>query len=70
MNEDVLKPCPFCGSHDVRWDGPDMKWLACAECNCEGPTYHLSVGDDTPKGVIQLWNMRAIRDELLAEDTP
>lgn len=52
-----LKPCPFCGSHQVDLFGDDeLGWLArCADC-------HASAGDcDTKTETIEAWNTRAER---------
>jgi Lar family restriction alleviation protein len=50
-----LKPCPFCGSADLRADPEDMlvtTWVTCNKCGSQGPY------GDTPKGAIEAWNKR------------
>jgi len=57
-----LKPCPFCGSTDLKaYDcfgqthpkRKSMLWIVdCMNCDCMGPL------SETKKGVIKLWNTR------------
>lgn len=34
--ENKLKPCPFCGSLDVEFDGV-FGCVCCMKCHCQGP---------------------------------
>ncbi len=49
------KPCPFCGSSDMKLygHGQDWKFVTCSDCGADGPE-ELSA-DDAKAG----WNRRA-----------
>jgi len=50
-----LKPCPFCGSHDVFINFPDSEhifWGQCEDCDCE------TGWKDTEELAIKAWNTR------------
>ena len=50
---DELKPCPFCGSKEVRADKDGMWWtVGCTDCFAEGPS------DLGESGAIAAWNER------------
>lgn len=53
-----LKPCPFCGSKNVKVHGYDKFWVECEECNCEGPSPSTGVFYDE-ESAIAAWNRRA-----------
>lgn len=59
---DELKPCPFCGSDNVRMDTDyGVYFVLCVNCQTEGP-------DDPDKSTaIKLWNGRPIEAPLLRE---
>lgn len=51
---DILKPCPFCGSENVKSGGDDKvvgSW--CLNCGASGPNGYLTVNGDHD------WNARA-----------
>jgi len=51
---EALKPCPFCGSTDVRVIDDDGYWhVECAECPV------MTRADTFPAAVIEDWNLRA-----------
>lgn len=68
-----LKPCPFCGSADVRIaTGANLSWVAvkyrgnirvvcCAECGVNGGVFNtLSITEEkAEKAAIESWNRRA-----------
>ncbi|MDW7643420.1 MAG: Lar family restriction alleviation protein [Desulfuromonadales bacterium] len=50
-----IRPCPFCGEHDVEWDAdeehvPVLHWVYCPECQCTSPT------GVTHEDVVEMWN--------------
>jgi len=50
-----LKPCPFCGSDNVRaWDNS----VTCRECDASGPDLGHCVGDKCREASIVAWNTR------------
>lgn len=50
-----LKPCPFCGSHDIRPAGATPHhYHRCQNCGCEGPVFST-----TPELAVEAWNRRA-----------
>jgi Lar family restriction alleviation protein len=54
MTEQTLKPCPFCGSDDVIFEGiPGCVSVVCEICEC------VKVGYDNHEQAIQAWNQRA-----------
>lgn len=64
MTEELLKPCPFCGSELVFLDEPitpDSYAVFCnGECGAVGPE------DEDGNTAIELWNLRPIEDTLRA----
>ena len=52
-----LKPCPFCGSSDLKFVRAPDNWIRCANCGAQGPmaTYACAA-----------WNRR-VPDPALAE---
>lgn len=63
-----LRPCPFCGSDDLRIDGG---FVRCNNCECDGP-YHEEMDEsdeDSIEGIAEKWNTRAAdaRADKLAE---
>ena len=49
-----LKPCPFCGSYDQRFNSAyGLCWYTCEDCGCEGPD------GDNEQEAIEAWNRRA-----------
>ena len=62
MTDDIdLKPCPFCGCHQVFPEAPALgrhTWtVRCDDCDAEGP-YARTKGDDGDLEAIDLWNAR------------
>ena len=59
--ESELKPCPFCGSSDVKLqvagDAQHIVVVECGDCNAQGPTVALIVEDCHSKAAA-LWNDR------------
>ena len=53
MNE-KLKPCPFCGSHDVHCSSNNIVVILCKKC---GAYFRIRIGNDK-NSVIELWNRR------------
>ncbi|MBN2684381.1 MAG: Lar family restriction alleviation protein [Pontiellaceae bacterium] len=48
-----LKPCPFCGSTELRVFRPAPElWVYCTVCSASGPTA------EGEKGAAAKWNMR------------
>ena len=47
-----LKPCPFCGSENIRIMGNSNFWCMCDQCGVETQTY------DTEEELIEAWNAR------------
>ena len=53
-----LKPCPACGSYDVKMHvyGSSQKAVECKKCHCRGPMVEPgSTGDDFAEAT-RLWN--------------
>jgi len=57
MEDDELKPCPFCGSKDIQihdWASAQiLPFVACDECGAAGPS------DRDALEAQELWNLRA-----------
>lgn len=51
-NMKELKPCPFCGSENIRIMGNSNFWCMCDQCGVETQTY------DTEEELIEAWNAR------------
>jgi Lar family restriction alleviation protein len=48
-----LKPCPFCGSEDVRrTKTEEFRWILCHKCGCS------STFAKSPSVAIRRWNRR------------
>ena len=60
MNEERLKPCPFCGG-EARVTGYKSFWIVCKECLSESTVF------DTKNEAIKAWNRRTC-DLHLEED--
>ncbi len=60
-----LKPCPFCGSKDLRpvFEGQYDHCIECRCCGAMGPDPH----DQRDKSKVITWDSRPIEDELMAE---
>ena len=72
--EEYLKPCPFCGSTEVKvigsaqthqsWIVPEarghLRCVACGECGCNGGIYNVkALGESTAREkAIESWNTR------------
>jgi Lar family restriction alleviation protein len=57
-----LKPCPFCGSHDVYLlrDGDKdelVGWVTCCDCEGSGPIVDTDI---TEENVAAKWNTRNV----------
>jgi len=55
-----LKPCPFCGCIDIKYDNCDSgsgEWLYCTEC---GAT--IKIPYNSAEVLYELWNKRAVTD--------
>lgn len=69
MNNQKLKPCPFCGGASLRFDTdtvhPDnihMAWVECNgdECECRGPrAFWFDDMSEAKANAAELWNKRA-----------
>ena len=61
MTTKILCPCPFCGSHNLRFDGGmlaiDGDWIMCIDCYAKGP---FGMGE---KEALDCWNRRAEKTE-------
>lgn len=69
---DEIKPCPFCGWHDVELDEIDRQCYAvcCPDCEAIGP---VSRHPDPFKGqhaAIAKWNRRVMSPDQQIEWTP
>ena len=51
--DEVLKPCPFCGSKAILAKPYTRTWIVCADCLAETSTY------TTIEEAIEAWNRRA-----------
>jgi Lar family restriction alleviation protein len=69
MAEDQLKPCPFCGSSDLKeesgacidyHDGTSHQdgWIGCKGCGAWGPNVEL-INEEPYQKVREAWNRRA-----------
>lgn len=59
-----LLPCPFCGSVQLRPDGPRSIWIHCCGCGADGPEIVRSYMNTTSREeairkAIAAWNRRA-----------
>jgi hypothetical protein len=52
-----VKPCPFCGSNDVRYN-PMKLAIVCEGCGCEGPPVAGEDAHDEAKLCLTAWNTR------------
>lgn len=65
MNGHDLKPCPFCGSGNVRLvefldgEGDRVFAVGCEGCGCNG-TPHIPLMDDARPAAIASWQRRAL----------
>ena len=63
-----MKPCPFCGSNDIRWSA-HTGWghrFHCMGCHAVGPPGGIEQGDNAKattalrnEAATRLWNRRA-----------
>jgi hypothetical protein len=53
VNEDALKPCPFCGGEARAEQGAATAWVECSTPGCGGEQWH-----DTLEDATLLWNAR------------
>lgn len=51
--DEVLKPCPFCGSKAIQVRPHTRFWIVCENCLAEIATYA------TKEDAIEAWNRRA-----------
>jgi Lar family restriction alleviation protein len=60
LNAARLKPCPFCGSQDVklREFEPECFVVACDGCNAEGGYNNSENESTTPEEAVSFWNDR------------
>ena len=54
-----IKPCPFCGSTDIKLHDEISHAVWCQECFAEMPSIDI-------ESAVELWNTRPIEDELRA----
>ena len=54
-----MKPCPFCGSTDIKLHDEITHAVWCQECFAEMPSIDI-------ESAVELWNTRPIEDELRA----
>lgn len=68
-----LKPCPFCGSNDLREESSGLIeaykhyqhcYIECISCGCEAG--HVDLEGDYQE-VMEKWNNRSLEDKLEAE---
>lgn len=55
MSDTELKPCPFCGSTDIKphnHEREPINWFVCGRCSAEGP-------GGLKEDPVKLWNKRA-----------
>jgi Lar family restriction alleviation protein len=59
-----LKPCPFCGSSDIRVGGEtnDLTYVWCGNCQCETDVYM------TAGRAIRVWNARIKQANEVSEE--
>ena len=61
-NDLTLKPCPFCGSTDIRLNAPGARFdYYCNTCEASGPKTTLS-----KENAREMWNQRGPASDLLA----
>lgn len=70
MNDQPLKPCPFCGgdavvedcgNHEEEWGGPWEAWIVeCPKCDI-----YMGTEDMSKAGAISKWNTRAYENQTL-----
>ena len=66
MGSEELKPCPFCGWHNVQAKHEDgIFWHKCADCGATGPTLSRYSGEEGEP--YTEWNTRAQLAALEAE---
>jgi hypothetical protein len=66
-NQIELKPCPFCGSRNVKISEDDTdhaRWVFCTECQCDGPCIDYKIAKECSKVeslriVVDGWNLRS-----------
>lgn len=59
MSEQEIKPCPYCGSTDIKLHDEITHAVWCQECFAEMPSIDI-------ESAVELWNTRPIEDELRA----
>ena len=59
MCEQEIKPCPYCGSTDIKLHDEITHAVWCQECFAEMPSIDI-------ESAVELWNTRPIEDELRA----
>lgn len=60
MNENELKPCPFCGSTRTFRDyGNHHQWAFCADCGAKGPRLNQTLKPEEKEAYLA-WNRRAL----------
>ena len=75
MTEPEIKPCPFCGSKDVKpttyFGGDDCEeWrVFCCDCEAHGPPKYES-RNENPIDAINSWNRAGTPDMFWLEDAP
>lgn len=66
-----LKPCPFCGSHDVESDAAgiitETQWIVCNTCGASGPFAQIVDGKLEGKTAVELWNQRKGHSDQMRE---
>lgn len=60
MNKEV-KPCPFCGGEDIRYEEDDLIVIYCYECDCQ------SRRCETIEEAIEAWNRREPMDKIVEQ---
>jgi Lar family restriction alleviation protein len=57
VNDDGLKPCPFCGNPNVHWTHClEAAYVICDECEAQGPPFYSE--GEFGHGAEDLWNKR------------
>lgn len=64
LADDLLLPCPFCGSSKVRvyqpfGDASEFNVVTCDDCNAEGGYFNGEDESTSPAEAIAAWNRRA-----------
>lgn len=59
MNDEAIKPCPFCGGEGVMHFYNDLYWIECPSCG-----YTAFLEQPSADVAVALWNNRPLEDRL------